>query len=961
MRTSVAEGLLPDRPPAEVSFAVLGVVSAFGPGGALLPLGPNRRRALLAALLVDLGNPIPVARVIDLLWDRAPPPTAATMVHTTVAGLRRTLDEGRLRGARPLLVTRDGGYVLDADPGQLDMVRFERLLAQGRQLVEASPSRAATVLADALALWRGPALGGVEQAFARDTAARLEELRVQCAELRMTAELALGRHHDVVAELESLVARHPLRERLSAQLIVARYRCGRAADALAEYRRLRHTLDAELGVEPGPELRRLEVAVLRRSDDLEFRPPVATGVRPRGAALPVPISSFVGRERELAELSPSAGAPRLVTLTGTGGSGKTRLALEAASRIVHNGLAEALLVDLTSVTTPALFDDTVADALGVRVPPGRDLAATAAAALSGRETVLLLDNCEHLLDECAALVQALLAASTRLRVLATSREPLGVPGEQVFPVLPLEIADADEGSDHIEACAAVRLFTSRAAAARPGFVVAPDDLRLILDVCRRLDGLPLAIELAAGRAASIPLADLAGLLVDHFRLLDSAVRTSDARHRSLAATVSWSYDLLTEAERTLFARMAVFPAAFDGAAAKAMAASSGAPGDVVLLLSRLVTCSLIGLEDGGGAGTRYRLLETTRQFARECLTAAQLGDLRERHARHYLGLVQETRRHLFGAGSARWLARLHDESDNLRAALEWSFGPEGDPFAGVGLVRGLWHYWDLRGARSEGLHWVHAGLDAAGAENPVDRLELLSAGALLHLGRSDFDATRRLADEQRALARATGARAWEGNALAMVATVAWARGHSDRSQQLYEDAIAASIEGGDLWRAAIEEAQLARLHRDRNEPDAAKAVALQALAHAGEVGEELACGLAVNVLASLEHRWGDVSEARRLTSEALAHYRLVGYQEGEASALHLAGRIAFAEHEPEAAITAFEGSLRLCGQMGHRAGAAAALTGLASVATAAGDVGKAARLAGEAAALRAEIGLPLPG
>jgi tetratricopeptide (TPR) repeat protein len=342
------------------------------------------------------------------------------------------------------------------------------------------------------------------------------------------------------------------------------------------------------------------------------------------------------------------------------------------------------------------------------------------------------------------------------------------------------------------------------------------------------------------------------------------------------------------------------------------------------------------------------------------LTNAELVDLEERHARYYLGLVHEAERYLFRAGSARWLARLQDENDNLRAALEWSFRPAGDPFVGAGLVRGLWHYWDLRGARSQGLHWVHAGLDAIGAEAPMDRLPLLSAGALMHLGRSDFEATELLADEQRTLARATGARAWEGNALAMVATVAWAHGRFDRSQQLYEDAITASIEGGDLWRAAIEEAQLARLHRDRNEPDAAKAVALRSLAHAGDVGEELACGLAVDVLASLEHRWGDASQARQLTEEALAHYRLVGYQEGEASALHLAGRIAFAAHEPEAASTAFEGSLQLCRRIGHRAGAAGALQGLASVATAAGDVATAARLAGDAAALRAEIGIPLP-
>jgi predicted ATPase/DNA-binding SARP family transcriptional activator len=946
-----------------VSFSVLGVVAAFDPNGEMLSLGSNRRRAVLAASLVNFGHPLSVDQLIDMLWNGMPPPTASTMVHGAVAGLRRSLESTRRAGAAQLLATRGGGYVLDVDPEQLDVFRFERLLAQGRQLADASPSRAAALLTDALMLWRGPALAGLDQRFARDAAARLDELCVECAELRMAAALELGRHHEVVADLESLAARHPLRERLHAQLVMALYRCGRPSDALAACRRLRSTLDTELGVEPGSELRDLELAVLRRSDELELRVPVKAGAGQGGHALPAQISPFVGRARELQELAALLPTHRLVTLTGTGGSGKTRLALEVAGRIAAGGLVDAMLVDLASVTTSNLFDATIADALGVRAEPGQALTATIVAALAGHEAVIVLDNCEHLLDECASFVQLLLAASTGVRLLTTSREPLAVPGELVYSVRPLQMAASDDDLDRIAACEAVELFTSRAATARAGFVITANDAQLVLEICRRVDGLPLAIELAAARAASMSLDDLAGLLGDRFRLLDSAVRTADARHRSLATTMAWSYDLLTEAERVLFARVSVFPTAFDLEATRAVAGGSELLGhDVVLLLSRLVVCSTVQLEDGGaaGAGNRYRLLETTRQFARRCLTEPELLEMRERHARHYLARVQEAERHLFGAGSAPWLARLQGESDNLRAALEWSFGPTGDPQVGIGLVAGLWHYWDLRGARGEGLHWVHAGLDAIGADRPHDRMPLLSAGALLHIGRSDFETTEVQAGEQLTLARKARAQAWEGNALAMLATTAWARGRFDRAQQLYEDAITASIKGGDLWRAALEEAQLARLHRDRNEPDAAKAIALRSLAHAVEVGEELARGLAVDVLASVEHRWGDVSQARTLADEALAHYRLVGYQEGEASALHLAGQIALAAHERGPAGAAFERSLQLCRRIGHRAGAAAALQGLASVATAGADNETAARLAGDAAALRAEIGIPLP-
>jgi len=945
----------------DVAFSVLGPVAAFDPDGAVLALGSYRRRALLAALLLNLGHPLSVDQLIDMLWNGMAPPTAATMVHGAVAGLRKVLASGPRDGTRQPVATVGGGYVLDAEPALLDMVRFERLLSQGRELAGPAPSRASHVLAEALMLWRGPALAGLEEPFARDAAVRLDELRVDCAEVRMAAELELGRHHEVVAELELLARRQPLRERLHAQLVVALYRCGRPSDALAACRRLRGTLDSELGVQPGPELRDLELAVLRRSGDLELPGPVRAAAARRSQALPAQISSFVGRDRELRELARLLAAHRLVMLTGTGGSGKTRLALEAAAQMAASGRADALLVDLTSVTKASLFEDTLADAVGVRAEPGRSLAATIAGALSGRETMIVLDNCEHLLDKCAAFVQAVLAASTAMRLLATSREPLGVPGEVVYPVRPLHLAAGDEGWDRIATCEAVQLFTSRASAARPGFAVTPDDAQLVLAICRRVDGLPLAIELAAARAASMSLPDLAALLGDRFRLLDSAVRAADARHRSLATTMAWSYDLLTEAERALFARVGVFPAAFDLHAATAVAGGSELFGhDVLSLLSRLVVCSTVALEEGAGPGARYRLLETTRQFARRCLTDPQLAGLRERHARHYLALVQEAGLHLFRAGSAPWLGRLHNESDNLRAALEWSFGPAGDPQIGAGLVTGLWHYWDLRGARGEGLHWVRAGLEAVGADRPEARMPLLSAGALLHLGRADFEATQALAKEQLTLARAAQNQPWEGNALAMLATTAWARGRFDRAQQLYEDAITASIRGGDLWRAALEEAQLARLHRDRNEPDAAKTAASRSLAHAIEVGEELARGLAVDVLASLEHRWGDASDATALAEEALAHYRLVGYEEGEASALHLTGQIALAAHESGPATAAFERALQLCRRIGHRAGEAAALHGLAAVAAAAADIETATQLASEAAALRAEIGIPLP-
>jgi predicted ATPase/DNA-binding SARP family transcriptional activator/tetratricopeptide (TPR) repeat protein len=940
----------------EISFRVLGPVEAVDAAGLVLPLGPPRNRSLLAALVVHAGSVLSVDRLTELLWDGCAPRTARTIVHGAVAGLRGALEPCRGR-ASSLLKTRDGGYLLDVPPERVDILRFEQLLAQGRRLVGAAPARASQLLGEALSSWRGPALAGIECTFAREAAFRWEELRLECTESRMEVEIALGHHHDVVADLEDLVARHPLREPLCALLVLALYRCGRQADALHALRSERRTLVEELGLEPGPQLQRLEQAVLRQSPELDAGPPAAGPGRP----LPSPIDSFVGRVRERAGVAALVSTDRLVTLTGPGGSGKTRLAVEVG-RDLHDSGVHVCVVDLAPLTTPELVGETVAEALGVRGGPGQDLVETVAAALSGQDTVLLLDNCEHLAGACAAFVRPLLAAAPGLRVLATSREAMHVPGERVVAVRPLATATAEDGFEDIAACDAVQLFAQRAAAARPGFAVTPANAHHVLEVCRRLDGLPLALELAAARAASMPVQDLAERLDDRFRLLDAAVRSTDARHQGLAATLAWSSDLLDAPARSLFARVSVFPATFSLSAAEAVVSGGELPQeDIGLVLARLVASSTVQLEEEPDGTVRYRMLETTRHYARDRLDAPAMASLRERHARHHLALAQEAELHLFGPDSPPWLVRLQAGRDDFRAALEWAFGPGGDQGLGVRLVGCLWHPWDVRGARGEGLHWVHTALRAVRPDPGADRLPLLSAGALLHLGRAEFPEVAALAGEQLVLARATGASAWEGDALALTATVAWARGEFDRAQHLYEDAVLASLSGGDRWRAALAEAQLARLHRDRDEPDAARSVVLSALRDAEEVGEHLARGLAVDVLASLEHRWGDVVAAARLVDEALGHYGAVGYREGEASALQLAGQIALSSGELGRAREAFEQALALCRRIGHRSGSATALEGMATVAADAGEDDLGLLLLGAAAALRTEIGVPPTG
>jgi len=871
-------------------------------------VGRSTRAVVLAALVCRVGSRVAVEELVDLVWGDGAPPTAATMVHGAVARLRREL-------AGELVGTTGGGYVVDVE---VDAVAFERLMAVG------PPAEVAQRSAAALALWRGAAYAGIGRPFARDEADRLEELRRRCVEQLADAELALGRPERAVPQLTALVTADPTRERAAAQLVRALHRLDRKADALAVYRRVRATLVAELGLEPGPTLRAAEAEVLsgrpgaprewQRGDEWQQgdtadtqRPECHPAATP--ARLPAAISSFVGRGDDVARVTALLRDHLLTTLTGPGGTGKTRLALEVA-----RASPEVVFVDLGR--TASLFDETVAEAFGIRYDGGA-LADAVAAVLADEPTLVVLDNCEHLLDRCAELATALLARTPGARILATSRERLGVPGEQVHPVAPLPLPAPHARWEEVRASPAVRLFADRAAATRPGFAITADNAAVVAEICRRLDGLPLAVELAAARASALPLPTLADRLDDGLL----AGRTAAPRHRSLTATVAWSHDLLPEPERALFRQLGVFPGGFDLAAVAGVAG-----GDPTLPLAHLVECSLVQAEDG-----RFRLLSTTRAFARAATTAAEQGDLRRRHAHHYRDLARHALPHLHRAGSGRWLADLHRERDNLRAALEWAASPDGEPEVLVGLGEGLWHYWDVRGSRSEGLRWLGAALAVVGPDRP-ERMALLSAAALLHLGRAEFAATEVLAGEEGELAVRCGDRRWEGDALSLRATVAWARGAFDRAQQLYEDGVAASLAAGDLWRAAMEEAQLARLHRDRREPDAARALADRAAEHADAVGEELARGLARDVAASIEHRWGDRTVAKRLAAEALAHYRLVGYREGEASALHLSGRIAIADGDHRRATRQLGRALRVYRRIGHRAGVAAALTSLADVA-----------------------------
>ena len=555
-------------------------------GGVPVPVRGAKQRTVLALLALHRGQPVSADRLIDALWGDGQVANPVNALQAQIGQLRRTL------GATAI-VTSDAGYALDIGPDDVDAARFEQLVAKGRRLLEEGETAlASTALGEALRLRRGEPLTEFAYAgFADAERAHLAELTLVAIETRAEADLVLGRHGELAGELEALCREHPLRERLWELLMLALYRAGRQAEALRAYTEARDRLVDELGIDPGPALRELEARILAQDPSLAAAGPAGLEAVPAPMAtgnLRERLSSFVGRTAELQELSEAVRSSRLVTLIGPGGVGKTRLAVEAAATLREEHRDGAWLVEFASVTEPEGVAPAVAGALGAAAagligPPSPDSTVELIVRyLAGRSLVVVFDNCEHVIDQAAALAETLAGTVPGLRLIATSREPLGVPGEVLVPVGPLALP------------AAVELFVDRARAVRPGFTADGHTRPVIDDICRRLDGLPLAVELAAARLRSLTLATLAERLDDRFRLLTVGARTALPRQQTLRAVVDWSYDLLFEDERRLFARLSVFAGGCDLDAAEAVCADDQVPaGEVLDVLSRLVDKSLV--------------------------------------------------------------------------------------------------------------------------------------------------------------------------------------------------------------------------------------------------------------------------------------------------------------------------------------------------------------------------------
>ncbi len=865
-------------------IAVLGPLGVEAADGSSVDVVGPRLRALLIRLALAAGTFVSPDALTEALWPGEPPADAGNALQSLVSRLRRALPAGAIESG-------PGGYRVAVATDDVDAGRFERLARDGqRRLAAGDPVAAREVLVAALALWRGPLaadLAGL--AFAEAAAVRLDSLRLQATCDWIEAELQLWQPAAVLADLQELVERHPLHEAIAAQHLRALAATGQPSAALAAYERTRRRLADELGVDPSAALRELQLAILA-GDPALAGPVLAGAIRRDGRRegrrptnLRAALTTFIGRSDDMARISAALRAARLVTLVGPGGAGKTRLASECARALLEApgdaGPDAAWIVQLAPVTAGADIAQAALSALDLRdnvLPESRqgnprDAVGRLVEALSDVDALVVLDNCEHVITDAAVFAEELLTRCPRLRVVATSREPLGIAGESLVAVPPLRHPAAQASAHDAADFPAVRLFADRAAAVRPDFVVSEETVAGVVDICRRLDGLPLAIELAAARLRTLSVDQIAERLSDRFQLLTGGSRTAMPRHQTLRAVVAWSWELLTDDERWLAERLAVFPGGVSPASALAVAAPGTTSPAALDLLTALADKSLLQVVDP--REPRFRMLETIREYGIERLVERGTSvDVRQRHARYFLELTEKLEPLLRGPGQLDVIATVLADVDNVSAALRFSAGA-GDLETAIRLMAAMSWFFALRGRHAEASGWLRLVLDLpgdlpAGARATAVILHSMSAFAGGD-GLVSMDDVRRLLEAE-------------------VPHLDGTRGHP--AHALAAPALAMFREEPDELRLAI----------DRN------------LAHP----DPWARALLLFVRAAAAENVGDTELFRSSLAEALDRFTAIGDRWGRATTLSMVGGLRVVDGDVPGAITAYEEAIRLVRELG---------------------------------------------
>jgi predicted ATPase/DNA-binding SARP family transcriptional activator len=935
-----------------LAFCLLGPLQVLRDGQPIV-LGGRRQRAVLARLLVDPDRVVSGSALAEAVWRDAAPRGYATTLHTYVFHLRELLEPERARGANAtVLVSESGGYRLVVRAARVDASRFEELVVEGRQfLAHSDYAEACARLTEAQALWRGPVLADLaDLEFVAPISARLEQLRLDATEAQLEAMLGLGRHAEVATEAGDLVAQHPLRERLHSLRMLALFRCGRQGEALSAFTDLRRLLVEELGIEPSPQLRALHAQMLAQDPTLAWTPPdigqppdeeveaAATAApvprsRPAGLSalstprvavvrLPEQRTSFVGRESELAEARELLSGSRLLTLTGPGGTGKTRLAIELAAADARNFPDGVTFVPLAPVSDPGLVGDTIAQALGLPRDGRRPVDDILAEHLSGKRALLLLDNFEHLIFGATSLGR-LLDAAPQLHLVVTSRTPLRLSGEQQLTVPPLPVPARDTVTASMASnSAAVRLFVERARAVSPGFALGDRNAAPVAAVCARLDGLPLAIELAAARTQVLPVGAINARLQHSLALLSGGPRDQPDRLRSLHAAITWSYDLLSESARAVFHRLSVFRggASLDliqKVCGLQSAAQDGVADDVFEAISELVSHSLLRRDDDVEEA-RYTTLETIRGYAAAALAATGERDLiHQRHAAAFLELAERAAPGLGGRDGHVLLHELELEQHNLRAALSW-FIKRGQPAPATRMASALWRYWQMRGHLDE-------------AQQRIDQVLAMPGGV----------------DVDRGLWLAT---------VEAAGGIAYWRGDVVRAEQTYRDALHTSREIVDPAWVARSLSNLAYALRGVDKADEALATAEEALACFAKLGDKSGQAGALRLIAILRAATGELDAAQTAAADAQALFEDLDRPFDLAWTLRQVGMIQLKKGNPSEARRVLSEALGLFTAAHDTSSVPVIMADLASVARAEGDIEKASTLSQTSRSLQLATG-----